>query len=92
MSDFLGSREAGAILCAAGGDTPDEHDSHEVTEMSVATITECPVCAGDVEVAGDVIVGELLDCGDCGAELEVRALSPELRLDEAPMAAEDWGE
>jgi len=60
--------------------------------MSIATIVECPVCAGSVEVAADVIVGELLDCGECGTELEVRSIAPTLTLEEAPMSAEDWGE
>lgn len=59
--------------------------------MSVGVSIECPVCGGGVDVAGNVMQGELLDCGDCGSELEVRSLSP-LELAEAPMAAEDWGE
>ena len=59
--------------------------------MSVGVSTECPVCGGSVDVGGSVMLGELLDCGDCGSELEVRSLSP-LELHEAPMAAEDWGE
>jgi alpha-aminoadipate carrier protein LysW len=49
------------------------------------------VCGGSVDVGTQVMMGELLDCGDCGSELEVRNLSP-LELHEAPMAAEDWGE
>ncbi|MDZ7779065.1 MAG: lysine biosynthesis protein LysW [Gemmatimonadota bacterium] len=60
--------------------------------MSVATTTECPVCGGEVDAASDVIVGELLDCDECGSELEVTALSPNPVLIEAPMSAEDWGE
>jgi len=60
--------------------------------MSVGTTTECPVCGGSVDVAESVIVGELLDCGDCGSELEVRGLEPAIQVSEAPMAAEDWGE
>lgn len=59
--------------------------------MSVGVSTECPICGGGVDVAANVIQGELLDCRDCGSELEVRSLSP-LELREAPMAAEDWGE
>jgi alpha-aminoadipate carrier protein LysW len=59
--------------------------------MSVGVSTECPVCGGSVDVGTQVMMGELLDCGDCGSELEVRNLSP-LELHEAPMAAEDWGE
>lgn len=60
--------------------------------MSVVTTTECPVCAGSVDLAADVMMGELLDCGDCGSELEVTQLSPSVVLSEAPMSAEDWGE
>ncbi|MDA0311783.1 MAG: lysine biosynthesis protein LysW [Gemmatimonadetes bacterium] len=60
--------------------------------MPVLTTIECPVCWGGVNVSADVMLSELLDCGDCGAELEVTALSPALQLAEAPMSAEDWGE
>lgn len=60
--------------------------------MNVLTLAECPVCGGEIPVAPDVIVGELLDCEDCGTEIEVRALEPSLRLVEAPVAAEDWGQ
>ena len=60
--------------------------------MSVLTLAECPVCGGEIPVGSDVIVGELLDCEDCSSEIEVRALEPVLQLEEAPMAAEDWGQ
>lgn len=59
--------------------------------MSVGVSTECPVCGGSVDVGIGVMQGELLDCGDCGSELEVRSLAP-VELQEAPVAAEDWGE
>ena len=39
----------------------------------------------------DTVVGELLECPDCGTELEVTALDPPA-LAEAPEAEEDWGE
>lgn len=39
----------------------------------------------------DLVAGELIDCPDCGSELEVAALSP-LTLREAPQAEEDWGQ
>jgi alpha-aminoadipate carrier protein LysW len=60
--------------------------------MSVATVSECPVCVGAVDVPADVMLGELLDCASCGAELEVTGLESGLELSEAPMAGEDWGE
>jgi alpha-aminoadipate carrier protein LysW len=52
---------------------------------------ECPVCAAEVELPFDAVAGELLVCDDCGAELELKSLSPVL-LAEAPAAEEDWGQ
>jgi len=54
-------------------------------------MTECPICAGELQLAEDTIVGELLDCPDCGSELEVISLDP-IEVEEAPLEAEDWGE
>ena len=54
-------------------------------------MAECPVCAGEVELAGDTVVGELIECPDCGSELEVLEVDPP-RLGEAPEVEEDWGE
>lgn len=54
-------------------------------------MSECPVCAAEIELAGDTISGELIVCEDCGTELEVINTNP-ARLAEAPSAEEDWGE
>lgn len=54
-------------------------------------MAECPVCGGDVELAADTVVGELLSCADCGSELEVLGVDP-AALSEAPETEEDWGE
>ncbi len=51
----------------------------------------CPVCEADVEVSAEVIVGEILECADCGTELEVTGINP-LAIEEAPEVEEDWGE
>ena len=52
-----------------------------------ATCTEC-----DGRIAANVALpGEILACPDCGAELEVRSLSP-ITLALAPQVEEDWGE
>lgn len=53
--------------------------------------TECPVCGNDFEVDETTVVGELMDCDDCGTELEVKGLNP-VRVEEAPQVEEDWGE
>ncbi len=60
-----------------------------MTNTSTATAT-CPECEGSVPVA-DVEKGEIVQCPDCGAELEVRATDPVL-LQLAPEEEEDWGE
>jgi alpha-aminoadipate/glutamate carrier protein LysW len=52
---------------------------------------ECPVCDAEVELGDDTVEGELVECPDCGSELEVTSLKP-LALAEAPEAEEDWGE
>ncbi len=54
-------------------------------------MAECPVCGGDVRLEDDIVVGELLECPDCGSELEVLNVDP-LALGEAPETEEDWGE
>ncbi len=51
---------------------------------------ECVDCGHDVRLASPVL-GEIVDCPDCGVELEVRGLAP-LTLDHAPEEQEDWGE
>ena len=52
---------------------------------------ECPVCDAEVELGAATVEGELVECPDCGSELEVVSLEP-LELAEAPEAEEDWGE
>lgn len=50
----------------------------------------CPECEGSIAMR-DPIMGEIVPCAACGADLEVVALSP-LTLDLAPEEQEDWGE
>lgn len=52
---------------------------------------ECPICCADVLFTGEIAIGELIVCPECGMELEVTSLSP-LTLSEAPQEAEDWGQ
>ena len=52
---------------------------------------KCPECDADVELADDVMVGEIAQCAECGAELEVVGLEP-LALEPAPEEEEDWGQ
>jgi alpha-aminoadipate carrier protein LysW len=52
---------------------------------------ECPECAADVTLSDDVMEGEIIQCPDCGLELEVVQLDPPT-LEIAPEEEEDWGE
>lgn len=54
-------------------------------------MTNCPVCDAAVEPTDDPVVGELLECSECGVELEILSLEP-ITLGEAPQTEEDWGE
>lgn len=51
----------------------------------------CPECAGEVPLPNDTLQGEIVQCPDCGVELEVMSLDP-LTLELAPEEEEDWGE
>lgn len=54
-------------------------------------MTECPICGADIKKSAGTIEGELLECPDCGTELEVIKLDP-FKVAEAPQEEEDWGE
>ena len=58
--------------------------------MSVTTQSACIECGADLELE-DVVVGEIVQCPDCGVELEVLNLTP-VELGLAPAEEEDWGE
>ena len=54
-------------------------------------MAECPICAAEISLGEDTINGELMECSDCGTELEVKGTDPFV-LEEAPQVEEDWGE
>ena len=51
----------------------------------------CPECEGSVNLSNKVEKGEIVQCAECGAELEVVDADP-VRLALAPEEEEDWGE
>jgi alpha-aminoadipate carrier protein LysW len=51
----------------------------------------CPECEADITLSDDTLEGEIIQCPDCGIELEVISLDPPM-LDLAPEEEEDWGE
>lgn len=59
-------------------------------EQRQIQVPGCPECTQEVPLE-DPLLGELIDCPDCGAELEVVDLDP-VHLQPAPEIQEDWGE
>ena len=57
--------------------------------MSLAA--ECPDCAAKVPLSDDVMAGEIVQCPECGRDLETVAGDP-WSLIAAPEEEEDWGE
>ena len=54
-------------------------------------VVECPVCDAQIELDKSTETGDLIDCPDCGTELEMVAMDPP-KAEEAPQEEEDWGE
>ncbi len=54
-------------------------------------MAECPECGAIVIDEPKYEEGEIIDCEDCGLELEVVGVEP-LELGLAPEEEEDWGE
>ena len=54
-------------------------------------MAECPECGADIVEGVGYEEGEIINCEDCGVELEVISEDP-LELALAPEEEEDWGE
>ena len=64
---------------------------HMKTQNETINSYLCPICDGENQINGTLEVGELLDCFECGSELEVVNTSP-LEIIESEIEAEDWGQ
>lgn len=53
---------------------------------------ECPGCYFEFEADDGVIVGEVITCPDCGADLEILKIDDVISAQVAEMSEEDWGE
>ena len=51
----------------------------------------CPECEATLTLAGDIEQGEIVQCPNCGAELQVTAVNPAV-LELTPEVDEEWGE
>ncbi len=61
------------------------------TSKSTAQQTKCKECGAIIKILEKAELNEIVRCIDCGAEFEIISLKP-LKLDEAPIEEEDWGE
>jgi alpha-aminoadipate carrier protein LysW len=52
---------------------------------------ECPECSAGVSVDNAPAVNEIVQCAECGSELEVVSTAP-VGLAVAPDVEEDWGQ
>jgi len=57
----------------------------------MVTTANCTECDAEISFEKNPLNGEVVRCGDCGAELEVTNADP-VRLELAPEVEEDWGE
>ena len=53
----------------------------------------CPECDANMSIPEDAAVGEIVSCGDCGADYEIsKKEGSDIELKEAETVGEDWGE
>ena len=81
------------MLCALlviGDGAGDDRESWRDVSMSAVMVGVCPECEAELTLQ-DVEKGEIVQCAECGAELEVVNTDP-IELDLAPEEEEDWGE
>ena len=62
-----------------------------MTIRSANATMRCPACESPSGHRGDVVLYEIIECGECHTELEVVSVEPPL-LALAPEVEEDWGE
>ncbi len=56
-------------------------------------LRKCPDCEAEIEIPDDVMVGEIIECSDCGLELEVEKIEAnQVEIQRLSIEKEDWGE
>ena len=49
--------------------------------MEEVFVYYCPECDGQIEVPIDAMIGEVFECSNCGAELEVVETEPDIIME-----------
>ena len=57
----------------------------------IESTSECIICGAELNFTASLDIGEILECYECGSELEVFTVAP-LVFVEAPTESEDWGQ
>lgn len=52
----------------------------------------CPMCEAEISLENNVLSGELIQCIECGSDIEVTKTDDKITLTMAPEIQEDWGE
>jgi len=53
---------------------------------------ECPGCGGTLNVDQDLVINEIIECEECGSQLVVKQIKPDIVLESLQGVEEDWGE
>ena len=54
---------------------------------------ECPSCFYEFELVNGTIEGEVIQCEDCGVDLEITKIEGDIaKVEVAELTEEDWGE
>ena len=57
------------------------------------TKAKCPDCLAEIDIPEDALVGEIVNCPDCGLELEIERIEgKKIELQKLAIEKEDWGE
>jgi alpha-aminoadipate carrier protein LysW len=62
-----------------------------IRTSEVTTMALCTECEAEIALDPTTEVGEIIQCPDCGMDLEVVSVQPP-ELAPAPEEEEDWGE
>ena len=68
-------------------------EANKLEKKKWKKVMKCPECDADLSIPVDAAVGEIISCGDCGADYEIsKKDGSTIEIKEAETVGEDWGE
>lgn len=52
----------------------------------------CPECGENIQFRQEPLLREIIECAECGSQLVVTEVNPQLRVESSGEIGEDWGE